>query len=298
MQSDNNQLVVGLGELLWDLLPDGKQMGGAPANFAYHAACLGNDTRVVSRIGDDELGGEVLERFGALELDTQFLQSDPAHPTGTVPVEIDEGGQPDFTITEDVAWDYIRWTDELAGLAGTADAVCFGSLAQRCATSRETIQRFLEATRPACVRVFDVNLRQAFYTAEVLARSMESATIAKLNNDELPKVAALLDCNGAGENETARELIRTFRLALVCVTRGENGSLLVSADTFSEHPGVEVDVVDTVGSGDAFTAALVYYFLRGAELDAISEAANRLGAWVATRPGATPDPGVEDYPLS
>lgn len=286
-KDSGNYTIVGLGELLWDLLPGGRQLGGAPANFAFHAAHLGNAARVVSRVGDDELGCELLARFKSLDLSCESVQIDSEHPTGTVPVKLDASGQPDFTIVEDVAYDYLAWTQPLQSLAAATDAVCFGSLAQRNAQSRETIRAFLEATRPDTVRVFDVNLRQAFYSTDVLAESLELSTIVKLNNDELPKVCALLACCGAGEVECARALIGKFRLDLVCVTRGGRGSLLVNAKTSVVHPGIEVDVVDTVGSGDAFTAALVHHYLRGASLDKISDAANRLGAWVATHAGAT-----------
>lgn len=282
---------IGLGEVLWDLLPGGRQLGGAPANFACHAAALGNRGIVASRVGTDPLGDEVCTRLAARGLTTRYIQRDTTYPTGTVHVHVDAGGQPDFTITEDVAWDALAWTPEWATLAAEADAVCFGSLAQRKATSRETIHRFLRATRPQAVRFFDVNLRQEYYYPDVMDVSLRRTTIVKLNDAELPRVARLLGLE-AGEDEgdeaTARRLLQAYDLALVCVTRGARGSLLVTDVEAVAHPGYPVQVADTVGAGDAFAAAVVHHWLRGASLEAISDFANRLGAYVATQAGATP----------
>lgn len=293
MNSDQ-YLIVGLGELLWDLLPAGRQLGGAPANFAYHAFILGNQSVIASRVGNDALGVEALERLKGLGLDTAYIQVDATRPTGTVQVSVDGSGQPDFTIDEGAAWDWMEWTPEWQGLAARADAVCFGSLAQRSPTSRQTIIEFLTATRTNALRVFDVNLRQSFYSRDWLDASMRLANIVKLNDQELPEVTAAfgLDCGSA--EESARRLLRAYRsLRLVCVTRGANGSMLVSASETVEHPGRQVKVADTVGAGDAFTAALVHYHLRGASLERVNDAANRLGAWVASQVGATPhvEPG-------
>lgn len=289
--NDRPRLVVGLGELLWDLLPSGAQLGGAPVNFAYHVARLGDRGVVATRVGDDERGREALARLRQVGLPTDAVQidPDPAHPTGTAVPVLDEQGQAaHWTITAGVAWDDLAWTPAWQVLAAEADAVCFGSLAQRSARSRATIARFLDATRPEALRIFDVNLRQAFYSAEVLAESLGRARIAKLNDQELPEVTRLLGLGGAGEVDRARRLLRAFSLALVCVTRGARGSLLVTPTETSAHPGFPTPVVDTVGAGDAFTATLTHHWLRGASLAAIGEAANRQGAWVAARAGATP----------
>ena len=282
--------VVGLGEVLWDLLPGGKQLGGAPANFAYQAAALGDRGIVASRVGFDPLGDEICTRLAALSLTTRYVQRDPAHRTGTVRVELDASGQPEFTITEDVAWDALAWSQEWAALAAETDAVCFGSLAQRSPISRETIHRFLRATRPETVRLFDVNLRQDYYSPSVLDISFRRATIVKLNDAELPRVAALLLGLEEDEDEetTAGRLLLAYDLAMVCVTRGASGSLLVTEAGAIAHPGYRVQVADTVGSGDAFAAAVAHHWLRGASLAAIGNAANRLGAFVATQAGATP----------
>lgn len=282
-------IVVGLGELLWDLFPAGAQLGGAPANFAYITSLLGDQGIPASRLGHDPLGTDAIHRLGELGLSTKFIQKDADHPTGTVKVEVDRTGQPCFEISESVAWDFLQWTPQWQELAEQADAVCFGSLAQRSEHSRATIRRFLQALRKSAVRVFDVNLRKNFYSTEVLAESMKLATIVKLNHEELPKIMRLFELEARGEEESARQLL-SHQVKLVCVTRGNGGSLLVSADERSEHPGFKVKVADTVGAGDAFTAALAHGYLRGTSLAQINENANRVGAWVASQPGATPTP--------
>jgi len=293
MNSGRRYSVVGLGELLWDLLPSGRQLGGAPANFAYITNLLGDSGIPASRVGRDSLGNEAIQRLAQLELSAEFVQSDAIHCTGTVQVEIDKVGQPRFDITESVAWDFLEWTSSWQQLARQADAVCFGSLAQRSPASRSTIRRFLQATRPEAARIFDVNLRQNFYTAEILAESMKLATIVKLNHEELPKIMGLLGCASGSEKDLAQHLLSSYHLKLVCVTRGNGGSLLLSPDELSEHPGFRVKVADTVGAGDAFTAAMVHGYLRGASLAQINETANRTGAWVASHSGATPAPGPD-----
>jgi len=281
-------LVVGLGEVLWDLFPEGKQLGGAPANFAYITNLLGDRGIIASRVGDDALGDEIQQKLGTLGLESSYLQSDSARPTGTVRVRVDQDGQARFEITDMVAWDFLEWTPAWESLAQQADAICFGSLAQRSPASRETIHKFLGAARPGTARIFDVNLRQAFYSAKVLSESLKFADIAKLNAEELPRVVELLGIPHHGEQPSAERLRFAYGLKLVCVTRGAQGSLLVSEWERHEHPGFRVQVADTVGAGDAFTAALVHHFLRGAGLAAMNEAANRIGAWVASCVGATP----------
>ncbi len=286
---NKRNIVVGLGELLWDLFPAGKQLGGAPANFAYVTSLLGDEGIPASRLGQDSLGSDATHRLGELGLSTEFIQKDADHPTGMVKVEVDHTGQPCFEISESVAWDFLEWTPQWQKLAQQADAVCFGSLAQRSKHSRGTIGRFLLALRKSAVRVFDVNLRQNFYSVEVLSESMKLATIVKLNHEELPKIMRSFELETRGEEASARQLL-SHEVKLVCVTRGNAGSLLVSADDCSEHPGFKVKVADTVGAGDAFTAALVHGYLRGTSLAQINETANRVGAWVASQPGATPAP--------
>jgi fructokinase len=289
-QVTRRHIVVGLGELLWDLLPAGKQLGGAPANFAYVTSLLGDEGIPASRLGQDELGEEAILRLRELALPTAFIQEDAEHPTGTVQVDVDAAGQPRFEISEKVAWDFLDWTPQWQRLAQQADAVCFGSLAQRSEHSRATIRKFVLASQQNAVRVFDVNLRQNFYTAQVLAESMKLATIVKVNHEELPKIMRLFESEHRSEEHSARRLLALHDLKLVCVTRGNHGSLLISAAERSEHPGFKVKVADTVGAGDAFTAALVHGYLRGTALPQINEDANRVGAWVASQSGATPAP--------
>jgi fructokinase len=286
--------VVGLGEVLWDMLPKGKQLGGAPANFAYMTGLLGDHAIVASRIGKDRLGNAAARRVARLGLPTTHLQADTAHPTGTVNVSVDALGQPQFEIIEKVAWDFFDWTPQWQALAAEADAVCFGSLAQRAAQSHKTIVAFLDALRPGTLRIFDVNLRQAFFTKEILAESAARADIMKLNEDELPRVAEMVGAAAGDRPATAKALLKKYRLKLLCVTCGGRGSLLVTPDDMDTHPGFPVTVADTVGSGDAFTAALVHKYLRRAPLKAMNAAANRLGSWVASQVGATPpaDPAV------
>ena len=282
--------VVGLGEVLWDLFPGRACLGGAPANFAYITTLMGDRGIVASRVGQDSRGIEALRRLEELGLNIDHVQTDCEHPTGTVNVDIDGNGQPRFEITQPVAWDHLQWTLDWQHLAETANAVCFGSLAQRSETSHETIRRFLKATPPGTVKIFDVNLRQSFYSQEILADSMKLADIVKFNNDELPKIMSLNRMPHEDELSSARRLIGEYELELVSITRGGRGSLLVGKKNSSEHPGFKVKVEDTVGSGDAFTAGLVHEYLHGASLDLMNEVANLVGAWVASEAGAMPTP--------
>ena len=287
-------LVVGLGEILWDLFPEGKILGGAPANFAYHARVLGDEGLPASRVGADALGREIRLRLSELGVPDRQVQTDPARPTGTVQVELDPGGMPAYTITPEVAWDYLEWSGDLAALAARTDAVCFGSLAQRSPQSRRTIRSFLAAVPSRALRVFDVNLRQSWYSEEVLSASLAASSILKLNESELPVVLRTLGLGEQREPLQGCRLLRDrFDLELVCLTLGEQGSLLVGEAGESRQAGFRVQVVDTVGSGDAFTAALCHHRLRAASLERIGQAANRYGAWVASQAGATPPASAE-----
>ena len=281
-------LMVGLGEVLWDLLPTGKVLGGAPANFAYMANLLGNCGVVASCIGNDELGREAFNVLQGRALGTEYLQHDDRHATGTAEVVIAADGQPTFTIMDSVAWDYLQWTEAWQELSTRADVICFGTLAQRSPVSACTIDRFLRSAPVESLRILDVNLRQSYYSADVLNRSLNHAEIVKFNEQELPLVASVLGLASASENELARKMLEKFCLKLVCVTRGARGSLLVSREHESEHKGFRVKVVDTVGAGDAFTACMAHHYLRGGSLEEIGEAANRFASWVASQAGATP----------
>jgi fructokinase len=286
--------IVGLGELLWDMLPEGRHLGGAPANFAYFANVLGDRGAVASRVGNDALGRDTLEQLKQLKLDPSYVQRDNQHVTGTAPVTVSRSGQPQFIITRSVAWDFLQMTASWRALARSADAVCFGSLAQRSPRSRKTIRDFLRNTRLETVRVFDVNLRQEFYSPTLIANSLGMADVVKLNHQELPRIMKMLELPYSGPEAAARRLLRECDLRLVCVTRGSRGSLLVSAEGKEAHPGFHIRVADTIGAGDAFTAALVHHYLRGASLARMSEAANGLGSWVASQSGATPVPTAEE----
>jgi len=291
---DHLPTVVGLGEILWDLLPSGRQLGGAPANFAYCWHLLGNRAVVASRVGSDDLGREARDSLLRSGITDQFLQTDPEHLTGTVRVQLDSAGQPKFEIVEDAAWDFLSLTDVLQALAETADAVCFGSLAQRSAISRRTILDVLDATRPEILRVFDVNLRQSFYSTEIVQESMRRANVVKLNHGEWFRVRELLAMESSDALAFCRELLQNFDLQLVCITLGANGSLLCNRNQTNQHPGFRVQVQDTVGAGDAFTAALVHGLLRGLPLAETNDLANRMGAWVASCSGAMPPVPKQD----
>lgn len=282
-------LVVGLGELIWDLLPAGKRLGGAPSNFAHVSRLLGSEAAVASRVGDDALGREARACLSRSGVSGEYLQTDEEHPTGTVGVLIGAGGEPHFSVNEGSAWDYLEWTVRWQELASRADIVCFGTLGQRTEHARATIKRFLEHTRPKAMRVFDVNLRHSFFTEEMLSDSLNHASVVKLNSEELATAARMLRIDAGREEETARRLLKRCGAELVAVTRGARGSLLVTPDARSEHAGFRVRVADTIGAGDAFAAALAHCLRRGAPLDLANEVANRVGAWVATQPGATPE---------
>jgi fructokinase len=289
-----SHLILGIGELLWDVLPEGQRLGGAPANFAVMAGRLGNHAAILSRIGRDDLGRKAVDILDPLPADTSFLQVDPAHETGRVTVTL-KAGQPEYTIHQPAAWDSMELSDEWVRLAERADAICFGSLAQRSLESRQTIQTLAAQTSAACVRVFDVNLRAPFYSGEVIQESLELATVVKMNDAEMPLVLALLglpsdDNPPAGRLRLdAERLLAEFpTLELVAVTRGGHGSLLVRRDEWHEHPGIPITIADAIGAGDAFTAAMTHYLLRGAELETLNEAGNRWGAWLASQSGAMP----------
>jgi len=290
VQQGRKPVAVGLGEVLWDMLPGKKQFGGAPANFAYHAKTLGADAYVVSCVGDDPLGREILDRLDSLELNRDCVAVDREHPTGTVSVKLDAGGKPTYTIHEGVAWDCMAVMPGLVELAGRAEAVCFGSLAQRSAESRATIRCFLAATTADCLRIFDINLRQHYYDAETVDASLEAANVLKLNDEELPVLAELLWC-GSMQNEerVMNALLERYELRLIALTKGPAGSLLLAPGQSSTHGGFATAVADTVGAGDAFTAVLAMGLIDGVDLESVNERANRIAAYVCSRPGATPD---------
>jgi fructokinase len=282
-------VVVGIGELLWDLFPDGRrELGGAVANLVYHATQLGDRGVVASRIGRDAAGADLVARLHELGVDCSHLQHDAAHPTGTVDVRLADG-HPSYTIHQQVAFDFPELDRRWQELAARTDAVTFGTLAQRTPAAAEAIARFVAACPPACVRLLDVNLRQRFWSASLLEHSLRAATAIKLNAEELPAVAAAVGVTGGTAHTTLQRLLERYRLRLACLTRGARGSLLVAAGAAAvEHPGARVAVADTVGAGDAFAAAMLFHLLRGSSLQRMAAAANDYAAFVATRRGGTP----------
>lgn len=279
--------ISGIGEILWDLLPAGRKLGGAPANFAYHARALGADACAISRVGQDQPGGEILERLRQLGLPVETVQTDSNAPTGTVSVTLDSTGHPDYVIHENVAWDFLEASRAALAVASRADAVCFGSLAQRREPSRSSIRALVQATPPTTLRILDVNLRQHYYSRAILEDSLQAANVLKVNETELPRLAEIFHLSGT-ERELIALLARQHQLRAVAFTRGDRGSLLFSDGKWSDHPGIPATVADTIGAGDSFTAALTLGFLRGWALDEINEQANKVAAFVASQPGATP----------
>lgn len=288
MDELQDTVIVGLGELLWDLFGDGRRAGGATANVAFHARLLGHRGMVCSRVGDDDMGRELCQYLRESGLDPSCIQVDPEHPTGTVTVDTARPNRPSYTIHTGVAWDFLEFTDSLRDLMTRAAAVCFGSLAQRSPASRQTIQQCLEAAADALV-VFDVNLRQSWYDRQTLEASLERSDIAKLNIDEAGVLADLLGTAAKEPQGFAEEIRLRFGLEMVCITRAERGCLLVTEQETVDAPGVPVQVVDAVGSGDAFSAALISAHLRGWPVARAAAFANAVGALVASRPGAMPD---------
>ena len=278
--------IVGIGEILWDMLPQGKQLGGAPANFAYHVCRLGGNGWAVSAVSDDPLGNEIKSVLAQKNLNTCLF--DVAAPTGTVAVTLDKDGVPSYEITENVAWDMVPYTPELETLAGTAQAVCFGTLAQRSQTSRDTILKFIAAMPEDSLKVYDINLRQHYYSEDVIRKSLEVSDILKINDEELETVAELFKLSGS-QIEKCRSLIEEFSLKLVILTKGSKGSDVVTTDTVHSVVPDKIEVVDTVGAGDAFTAAFIVAWLRGDSIEAAHRLAGEVSSYVCTRSGAMPD---------
>ncbi|MBN2713361.1 MAG: carbohydrate kinase [Planctomycetes bacterium] len=285
----DNLIAVGIGEILWDCFPGGRKLGGAPANFACHARSLGCCGVVVSTVGDDEDGRALVAELSRLGLGVDYIGLDGAHPTGTVDVVVDAKGKPEYVIHENVAWDNIRVSDSLSALAAKADAVCFGSLAQRSEPSRAAITSFLSSLNPECLKVFDINLRQNYFCREVIENSLRLCNVFKLNDEELPVVMELLGLEAEDTEGALRLLLEKFSLRLIALTRGGTGSILLAPDGFHEHPGRKAELIDTVGAGDSFTAAVTAGLLRGMPLAEINETANRIAAFVCSCEGATPD---------
>ncbi len=279
--------IVGLGEILWDLLPAGRQLGGAPFNFAFHCHQLGHPSCIVSRVGNDDLGRAIRAQLRERNLGDDYVQSDAAHPTGTVRVDVDAEGQPTFTITPDVAYDYLAWDERTSSVFRAARAVCFGTLIQRHPSARGVVRRALRAATRALI-IYDINLRQHFYDRATIEESLHASHWAKLNNEELTVLYDILGMPIASEPAALADLRRRYGLDLACLTRGARGCLVQSANEEVDLPGCKVQVVDTVGAGDAFTAGLLVSTLEGKPLCAAADFANRLAARVAASAGGTP----------
>lgn len=283
-----NDIVVGMGEALWDVLPEGKKIGGAPANFAYHVSQFGLPSCVVSAVGDDALGKEIVENFTSKGLN-QLIAEVP-YPTGTVQVEIDQAGVPQYEIKENVAWDNIPYTAHLEAIAEKTKAVCFGSLAQRNVVSRNTINRFLDAmprTEDSLV-VFDVNLRQGFYNKEILCNSMKRCNILKINDEELVTVSRMFGYPGIDLQDKCWILLGKYNLKMLILTCGINGSYVFTPGNVSFQPTPKVEVADTVGAGDSFTAAFISSILKGKSVQEAHSRAVQTSAYVCTKKGAMP----------
>ena len=279
--------IVGLGEALWDVLPEGKKLGGAPANFAYHAGQFGLDTIAISALGEDSLAAETLAALK--EHDLNYLMPHVPYPTGTVQVTLTGDGIPTYDIKEGVAWDNIPYTDQMAEIAKNARAVCFGSLAQRNKVSRENIRKFLADTPADCLKICDINLRQQFYSKEVLEDSFRLCNILKINDEELVVVNRMFGYEGLDMRQTCEKIVQDYGLKMLVLTCGTNGSYVFTDDgltSFQETPKVEV--ADTVGAGDSFTGSFCACILNGKPVQEAHKTAVQVSAFVCTQNGAMP----------
>ncbi len=280
-------VVMGIGEILWDVLPGGEQLGGAPANFSYHAAALGAIGLPVSTVGSDNRGRRAIEELQNKGMAIEGITVSTEYPTGYVEARLDGQGVATYHFPDDTAWDHLIVSAWATRKGSMASAVCFGSLAQRSADSRRAIGDFLAGLPDTVLKVFDINLRQDFYSKGIIDRSLVQANILKLNDEELPVIARLFELQG-NEGQMLSSLCDRYGLQLAILTRGGHGSLLVTKETLSDHAGISTDLVDTIGAGDSFTAAVVVSFLLGLPLDEINTHANRLAAYVCSQSGAMP----------
>lgn len=278
--------IIGLGEILWDMLPTGKQLGGAPANFAYHVCRLGGNGWAVSAISDDELGREIKNTLSTKKLNT--ILEEVNEPTGTVQVTLNAAGVPTYDITEGVAWDHIPFTERIGNLAKETSAVCFGTLAQRSPESRATIHKFIESMPAGSLKVFDINLRQKYYDEKIISDSLRLADILKINDEELEIVSEMLCLSGTSE-ERCRAISREFNLKFVILTMGGDGSKVILEDRVHLSTPGKINIVDTVGAGDSFTAAFMLAYLRGESIEKAHTLATEVSSYVCTKAGAMPE---------
>ena len=285
--------IIGLGEALWDVLPDGKKLGGAPANFAYHAGQFGNKTLAVSALGEDKLAEETLAALDEKEL--EYIMPQVPYPTGTVQVVLDDEGVPTYDIRENVAWDNIPLTDEMLAVARNARAVCWGSLAQRNVVSRDTIQQFVKATPKDCLRIFDINLRQTFYTKEIIQESLRLCNILKINDEELVSIGRMFDYPGLDIENKCWLILGKYDLDMLVLTCGVNGSYVFAPKKKSFVDTPKVEVADTVGAGDSFTGSFTAAILEGKTIEQAHKRAVKVSAYVCTQKGAMPEINTENY---
>lgn len=279
--------ILAFGETLWDLLPSGAKLGGAPFNFAYRINSLGDQGLMISRLGSDELGNKAWDQILSLGMDPRFIQRDDRWPTGTVEITLDENNNPDYFIVPDVAYDHVAITDELLEQASKADAICYGTLSQRSSAARRTLDRILEECADA-LKLLDINLRKDCFSTEIIASSLERADLLRLNEEEARSLADLFDLPYDGVVAFGERIIKRYGLSYCLVTLGERGAFVLSAEGEKVYePGYRVKVVDPCGSGDAFTAGCLHRLLHGASLSECCRLGNTLGAIVATQAGAT-----------
>ena len=279
--------VTSIGEVLWDIIGDEKHLGGAPFNFAAHCQQLGARSTIVSRVGTDVLGDEILNRAAALDLDISLIQRDPDHPSGKVQVSLRPDGQPSYDIRTGAAYDYLQAAPEAIARTAASDVVCFGTLAQRSAPAKESIHRLLKSATNALI-VCDLNLRPPHYTTQTVRDSIAMCDVLKLNEDELRSVQEMLGARSLGQDDFALHLLTNYGIELLCVTRGAQGCLLRTIEERVDAPGYRCQVMDTIGAGDAFTAALITEYTIGNSLAAAADFANLVGAYVVTQSGAVP----------
>ena len=288
MNMENRSIITtGIGEVVWDVISLSKHMGGAPANFVYFTQLLGAEGYVVSAVGADESGYEMLKQVEKIGLNKSFIFLDNKHPTGKVSINTDSERRPQYNIYKKAAWDFLPITPKLLGLSARSDAIYFGTLAQRSKHSHENIRIFIESTQPDCLRVFDINLRQRFYSESIILELLHLSNVVKINDEELPLIARICSFTGS-ESDILNKILDRFGLQLIALTKGKYGSTLLTVDESSFYRAEDVDVVSTLGAGAAFTAALVMGSLKGLPLDLINERANRLAAFVCTQEGGTP----------
>lgn len=287
MKQRTQLVIAGIGELLWDVLPDAEVIGGAPVNFTYHVTALGARGIPITTIGDDARGKKALAELQKRGVDIAGIAVSDGYPTGFVSVVLDKEGKASYVFPDQVAWDHLLINDYAASLNSNLDAICFGSLAQRSELSRRVIYTYLDSLRSETMKIFDINFRQDFYSRQVIENSLVRTDILKLSEEELPVLADLLALQGSSD-AWLQVLVKRYDLAMAILSRGDRGSLLLTPDTYSEHSGIVTQVADTIGAGDSFTAAAIIGYLRGLPLDQINEQANRVAAYVCSQQGGMP----------